>query len=342
MNTAYVRNRLVAVGLAAFAAAPAAAQQCDRECLEGWVDRYLDAVVDNDPSAVPLSDDVRFTENGQRLHIGDGLWRSLRSEGPYRLVISDVPAGQAVFMGTIEEDHRDPSQGAPALLALRLRIEDEEITEIEQFVARDAEAAERVNDLGEPRSVFTESVSEAERMSREALIETADAYFSGMQQNDGEGDYPFHPDCERIENGAQTTNQPTPEGETEPDPETSTSYSAQWSCREQFESGLLHFVTRIRDRRYVAVDRERGLVFAFGFFDHSAGETRTFETPNGRTVTAGPAQPFTWYIGELFKVENGLLHEIEAVLQQVPYGMNSGWSGFEEGMSDAIQDETMR
>ena len=30
---------------------------------------------------------------------------------------------------------------------------------------------------------------------------------------------------------------------------------------EQFKSGLLHFVTRIRDRRYVAVDTERGIVF---------------------------------------------------------------------------------
>lgn len=342
MSMRYVRSLAAATGLAVFASAPAAAQQCDRDCLEGWADRYLDAVVDNDPGAVPLSDDVRFTENGQRLYIGDGLWRSMRSKGPYRLFISDVPAGQVVFMGTIEEDHREPGRGQPALLALRLRIEDDEITEIEQFVARDAEAAERVNELGEPRPAFTETVPADERMSREALIETANAYFSGMQQNDGQGDYPFHPNCNRIENGTQTTNRPTPEGETEPDPETSTSYSVQWSCREQFESGLLHFVTRIRDRRYVAVDRERGLVFAFGFFDHSAGETRTFETPGGRTVTAGPAQPFTWYIGELFKVENGLLHEIEAVLQQVPYGMNSGWSDFEQGMSDAIQDETIQ
>ena len=74
-----------------------------------------------------------------------------------------------------------------------------------------------------------------------------------------------------------------------------------WS---QFESGLLHFVTRIRDRRFVAVDEERGIVFSFVFFDHSAGETRTFQTPDGRTVTAGPAQPWTWGIAELFKVED--------------------------------------
>ena len=119
-------------------------------------------------------------------------------------------------------------------------------------------------------------------MSRADLIATANKYFTGMQQNDGKGDYPFAPDCNRIENGMQTTNRPTPAGETRPNPATATNYSAQWSCREQFESGLLHFVTRIRDRRYVAVDEERGLVFAFVFFDHAAGDTRNFTTPNGR------------------------------------------------------------
>ena len=40
---------------------------CDRACLEGFVERYLDAVADNNPAAVPLSPNVRFTEDGQRL-----------------------------------------------------------------------------------------------------------------------------------------------------------------------------------------------------------------------------------------------------------------------------------
>ena len=63
------------------------------------------------------------------------------------------------------------------------------------------------------------------------------------------------------------------------------------------------------------------------------------QTPGGRTVTAGPTQPWTWHIMEVFKVENGLLHEIEAVLEREPYGMTSGWSSWEDGMSDRIQFE---
>jgi hypothetical protein len=138
----------------------------------------------------------------------------------------------------------------------------------------------------------------------------------------------------------QTTNAPLKEGQTRPDPATATNYSAAWGCKEQFESGLLHFVTRIRDRRYVAVDQERGLVFSFAFFDHSAGKTRHFETPGGRAVVGGPSQPWTWEIAEMFKVEGGKLHQIEAVLQRSPYGMTSGWSTWESGMTDQAQDAT--
>jgi hypothetical protein len=112
-----------------------------------------------------------------------------------------------------------------------------------------------------------------------------------------------------------------------------------WTCREQFESGLLHFVSKIRDRRYVAVDEERGLVVGIVFFDHEASAaSRNFRTPDGRQITnGGPARTWTWMIAELFKVEKGLLHEIEAILPEVPYGMQSGWSSWEDGRSDRIQ-----
>lgn len=315
---------------------------CDRACLEGFIDRYVDALVARDPSVVPLARDVRYTENGQRLAIGDGVWRSVKAKGTYRLIVSDVEAGQVVLLGTIHEEDRDPAQTVPALIALRLKVGGAQISEIELAIARSADAAKRVEALGQPHPLLTQPIPAAERMSRAALIETSDKYFTGMQQNDGKGDYPFTDDCNRLENGTQATNRPTPPGETRPDPATATNYSAQWSCREQFESGLLHFVSRIRDRRFVAVDPERGLALAYVFFDHFAGDTRSFTTPSGRKVTAGPTQPWTWYIAELFRVENGKIRQIEAVLERVPYGMTSGWSSWDEGMSDRARDVTLR
>jgi hypothetical protein len=316
------------------------AASCDRACLEGWVDRYLAAVVADDPSTVPFSQRVRFTENGQVLPLGEGLWKSMKSAGKYRLAVADPEAGQIALITTVVEDNADPAQGTPALMALRLKIADGRIAEIEQVLERNPQTAQRVEALGMPRAAFSTPVPEAERMSRAALIETANKYFSGMQRNDGKGDYPFSPRCDRIENGGRSTNAPTPAGETKPDPKTARGYSGQWSCLEQFQSGLLYFVSRIRDRRYVAVDQERGVVAVFAFFDHMAGSTRNFTRPDGTPMTAGPAQPWTWEILEIFKVENSQLAEIEAFLTRPPYGMLSGWSTWEDGMSDRIQDVT--
>jgi len=253
-----------------------AAGTCDRACLEGFVDRYLDAVLAHNPQLVPLASNVRYTEDGQHLEIGDGLWRTLHAKGHYRLFVDDVAAGQVAFFGTIEEEHRDPAKGTPVLMALRLKVKDGKITEIEELLARDEKPALAM-DGKQVDPIYLATVPESERVSRAAMIATANKYFSGMQQNDGKGDYPFADDCNRLENGMQTTNAPTPAGQTRPDPQTSANYSAQWSCMEQFKSGLLHFVSRIRDRRYVAVDEERGIVFAIT----RGGRPGTSQRPTG-------------------------------------------------------------
>jgi hypothetical protein len=311
---------------------------CNRDCLNGYIDRYLDAMIRHDPKLVPLTKNVKFTENGQRLDPGDGLWRSMDSKGTYRLFVTDTQTGNVAFLGTIYEQGRKAGEKVGDVLAMRLKVAQGQISEVETLVVRNERFAQNWEKIGTPNHLFQETVPPAERMSREDLIKTANMYFTGMQKNDGKGVYPFTDDCNRIENGGLTTNVPAKDGQPVPDPKTASNYSASWSCKEQFESGLLHFVTRIRDRRYVAVDPERGMVYSFAFFDHSAGDTRTFKTPDGRTVTAGPNQPWTWEIAELFKIEKGKLHQIEAVMDHSPYGMLSGWSNWEDGMSDRARD----
>lgn len=309
--------------------AVAAPRACDRSCLEGFVDRYLDAMLAHDPGKLPFGPEVKVTENGQKLELGDGLWRTFTGKGTYRMFVTDVEAGHVAFLGSITE------ADTPAMLALHLRVRKGQITAVEMLVQRSEKSAKGFEEIGYN---WSDPLPASERKSREDLLRTANKYFTGMQQNDGKGDYPFADDCNRIENGTFTTNAPTPPGQTRPDPATSNMYSAQWTCREQFESGLLHFVTRIRDRRFVAMDPERGLVFSYAFFDHSAGDTRTFKTPDGRTVTAGPKQPWTWEIAEAFRLEHGKIRQIMAIMERVPYGMNSGWSTWEEGMSSDARD----
>ncbi len=55
-----------------------AIKECDRACLVGILDAYMNAIVRHDPKAVPaLAPDVRMTENTGQMDVGEGvLWRS--------------------------------------------------------------------------------------------------------------------------------------------------------------------------------------------------------------------------------------------------------------------------
>jgi hypothetical protein len=323
---------------------------CDRACLEGYVDQYMDAMLKHEASKTLFAEKVRFTENGVQLPFGnEGLWASMVGKGTYKFYVPDVETQQVAFIGTAREESRSPDKSSPVAIALRLKIVNKLIAEVEQIVIRPESnlldptrrpalsAAERIEKMGSPHPIFAEVIPEAERASRDELTKIANYYFSGLQRNDGKGYYPFTDDCDRNENGNRATNVPLKPGEKMPDPSTQTVYSSAWGCKKQFESGLMHFVSRIRDRRFVAVDRERGVVFTFNFFDHGAGKTRYYKTPDGRDLVAGPTEPWTWQQAELFKVEKGKIRRIEAVLQRCPYGMNSGWSTYEQGISDNIQ-----
>ncbi len=291
---------------------------CDRECLENYLDQYMDAMMNNDPSLELFTRDCKFTENGVQLPLGgEGLWYSMTGRGNYKFYVPDVETRQIAYIGTVKEGGGagpNAKETLPAV-AIRLKIDDNgKICEAEQLVIRPETSlfeeeeqkpsrfpptGEAVEKMGAPHKVYTEVIPEEERMSREELVKIADYYFEGLQRNDGKGYYPFTDDCERFENGMQTT---------------------QTNCKAQFESGqLAGIVTRIRDRRFVAVDRERGIVFAFGFFDHHSIN-------------------WTWQIAELFKIEKGNIRRIEAVFLRGAFGLNSGWSTYEQGMSEEIQN----
>jgi hypothetical protein len=158
------------------------------------------------------------------------------------------------------------------------------------------------------------------RLPRDELRRIADAYFAGLERNDGQGDYPFADGCIRIENGFRTTDVPAGSDGKTPYFEAFRAMSA----RNQFETGFFRFVTRIRERRFPVIDEARGLVFAFAFFDHH-GTVRDYALADG-TTRQGVDRPFTWMIAEAFRIERGLLTRIEALMAEVPYGHGSGWS----------------
>jgi hypothetical protein len=300
---------LLSAGLTSAEAAETAESPCDRSCLESYANQYIAALIAHDPSRLPVSANLKYTENGQNLKLGDGMWGPASGIGTYKLYFADPEAGQVGFFGVVEENSH------PAIVALRLKVEGHAISEIEAIVARKAH-----DDWVKPeglvdKPIFREALAPAERLPRKKMVAIADSYFEGLEQATDKLT-PFHPDCMRVENGNVTAG--NPEG---PSP------IHKMTAGKQFATGFSKFITGIRERRYPIVDVERGLVYAIVFFDH-AGTVKTVTMTDGTTFDVPPPfdTPYTFLIGELFKIKDGKINRIEAVLLPVPYGMTSGWS----------------
>ena len=283
---------------------------CDRACLNGFLDQLIAAMVKHDSSTLSLARDVKYTENGQVLKIGDGFWGTASSLPTYKIYADDPQAGQAMFMGVLQEN------GAPVIFCLRLKVELRRITEIEALVARkEAGSIARPENLVTPNPIFSEAVPPEQRRSRQNMIAIANSYFSAIEK--GHASYvPFDANCNRIESGVQTTNNKTLA--TQPDS------VLGLGCADQIKTRNFQPDTLIRDRRFAVIDEERGLVFVLGFFDHDA-TLRTYTLADGRTVKQTRAAPWTWEIAEMFKIQDGRIMRVEALVNTGIYGMKSGW-----------------
>ena len=270
--------------------------------------QYLEALTARDPSRLPLTDTVRFTENTQSLELGQGLWKTAVAI-KYRQAVADPSQGQIGVFCTVDEGEEHL-----ALLALRLKVADKKIAEIETIVSRYAGRAVAFDPkaLVAPNPLLTETVPIAERVSRERMITLAYLYLEGLEKNRAEV-IPFHEKCNRVENGLQTTNNPA------------LGFMTSLSCPEQIP--LFTYLTKIRDRRYPVIDEELGLVWCLVIFD-VPGTVKTAELPGHGLIELPPRtqKPRSALVAELFKIRNSQIHYIEAVLTAVPLGTECGWT----------------
>jgi hypothetical protein len=304
---------------------------CDRACLTDTAESYLAAMLAHDPAKLQLAQHVRYTENGVELPLPDGLWRTLQSVGKYRLIVADPKESTLGFFVKAVEN------GAPVLVATRLRLASHRITEIESIASRlsatlggGPSGLAREDQLGEsPRAQFVTPLPANERHSREQLAQIVNSYFTGIENNTGDKPPPFAADCLRLENGTRTTGRPVAAG-AEPGP-------LNFGCGEAFRLGYYHEDTRLRNRRVLAIDEERGLVYTGVFLDHDA-TIRSYKLRDGRTATVANTAPWTWMAHEVFQVNGaGQLSQVEAVLVSVPYGMRPGWNTGQHLPSPAAQ-----
>lgn len=277
--------------------------ECDRECLAGFMTTYLKALVAHDSSKLPVTKNVKYTENGVRLNLTDGLWQTASAMPTYRVDVIDEKAGQVGLLGRIDEN------GNNNFFAARLKVEEGKlISEIENLVVRNIMMGE-MPDIGipivvheEPHPLMMQEIPKDKRLPRSKLIKIGNSYFTGLDTDNTGANVPFDPKCQRRENAMVTANNPNAaEGSI-----------AGMDCKAQFDTGFSVIVSDIRERRFIA-DPVTGLAFAMGYFDHDGA------------VNESLTQPYSLIIGEIFKIMDGKIRQIEAVLMTVPYGMESGW-----------------
>ena len=284
---------------------------CDRACLYGFADTYLDALLKGDVSALPLADDIKFTENGVQMKVGDGLWNTIDGRRNYNLRVADPSLGQVALVEVVNE------HGTPAIMAARLKIVDGRISEIETVLSRkiDTSPFPATDGLEKSHELWATPMPAEQRVQRERMITIADGYFDTLQQNDGTLFTNFTDDCDRIENGLRTTNN-----------DTIPNYDiAKMGCAEQFRLGQYIYDDRLRDRRFPLVDEENGVVLSAALMDHS-GKIVDITWTDGKTKAKSVFfYPHSFILIELFKIEGNAIKRVEAVFASMPYNMPSVW-----------------
>jgi hypothetical protein len=273
------------------------------------LDAYLHALRWRDPGAVRWAHGARTSENNVMLEVGDGLWGTIEGIGAYRLRFADPKTGQVGYFGTVNE-HIEESA-----FSLRLKVDaDGRIQEAETIVVRQSDSGIKFENQRYWDKPILNANAESP-VAREEMVRLSNGYFDTLQLNDGTLHTRFHPECNRVENGVQTTRNP--------DFAKIVPVSAL-GCEEQFRTGNYRYDDRLRARRFPMVDEERGLVLAFGFIDHS-GRLAEYQLTDGRTVKSPVRRPHSFYLAELFKIDHGMICQIEANFITVPYNMPSPW-----------------
>jgi hypothetical protein len=260
---------------------------CTRDGLKGIIGQYFSALEAHNPSGLPLAAKVKFTENGIEMPVGESFWKTAGKtllkrdlldtykcgthsnvviEEKYTAPKSTAPAPKSAFSSL---SAKPPAEGAirPILYGVRLKVENQHITEIESFVARETEFAFNAATVLETKDQDWESIIPVEqRSSRLAMIAAADDYYDMFVDNP-KVHTPFASVCDRWENGFQTTKGGGTMG------------GVKMTAHDCSPKGLV--ITNHGPRRFLA-DVESGTVVAYVHFTGSLPDFHVFRMRNGK------------------------------------------------------------
>lgn len=284
------------------AAASAQARDCDRACLQQIGDAYRAAYLAHDPKRAPFAKRVRFTENNVEMKFPDASWDTVTQEiGPALTLIDPKTQNIGIYTTIRQLD-------TPGFIAIRLHVKNGLIDEAEHIVSTKRNVSGPPTPFGDvdtykrdPRMV--RPVPPEKRSSRQELIKLANGYFETLQNNTGEiRGTKFAPDATRNENGMHFD-----------------------EIEKDFRRGYYRANNRVRDRDFILVDEELGIVMARGCIDHK-GVLDEYTETNGKAVKSIFREPHTWSLLEAFKIEEGQIVAVEANFIGAPYYIRSPWT----------------
>jgi hypothetical protein len=309
--------------------------ECNRDCLYRLIDKYFDAITSRCACNIAMAPDVKYTENGQVVKPGEGIWKTFSARGTYRVYLADPATGEAGYYGDFSED----GGRLLGMMALRLRVQNHRIAEVELIAVREQWRPKgglgentagimtpRMFDELDPKSfivpnpVLLEPVSAPE--SRDQLISATDKYFEGFTQSKGSL-VPFGAQCSRRENGMPATD--NPDGPVVDSAQPAFRVFSQ-GCADELDRGFFSALSKVRGVRQLVVDEKQGLVLDLAFFDNE-GNVKSVSVPGVGMVTV-PSEflrPITFMAPQLFKIEGGKIRQIDGLAWPVPFGMDSGW-----------------
>ena len=175
------------------------ATACSRELLKSTVDAYFVALAAHDASSLPLAADVKLTENGEVMQLGEGLWQSA-GMASYTQSALDTESCSTASQAVVP----DGSMDIP--LALRLQLVAQSITEIEMIAVRPGDYQVFGSEFASKPSAIIAAdadvgwetpVPEDQRNTREEIGGWIDKYFRVFPR----GVCDVASTCKRLENG---------------------------------------------------------------------------------------------------------------------------------------------
>jgi hypothetical protein len=293
---------ILVLGVMAALSQSVRAADCNKACLEGIAAAYVAAYLKHNVTLAPFAPHVRYSENSAEMTFPDGTWDTVTEQVDTPLVLSDPVTGQiGIYTSVLQRQ----TQG---FLAVRLKVRDRHITEVEQIIATKRNVSAPPVPMGDALQyhrapALRATVPDAQRLSRLAIRQLANGYFSTLQYNTGQiRGTRFAPSAVRHENGIPYND-----------------------LEKGFKSGRYRYNNRVRDRDCFLVDEERGFTMCRGFIDHK-GVLDEYTMTDGTTAKSNYQEPQTWGFLESFKVTKDGIIAVEATFSAVPYYLRSPWT----------------